>query len=395
MAVAFPGKFATSRITKANAVQSLRRDGSLAADRKRLTEFPMTPVPFGAPARIWRDSDSLRIAAQAILALAAGWWLLGQFASVLRPLLIAVFLCYVLLPSYSRLRRRRVPVSVAVGLLAGSAIVLLLLIGLFVYGNALNLAEEGPVLQAQAVKMFQDTHRAIGATFPEMMASANTKRPEEYLAEKMPLLLQGAVNVALGGLIEAAVAGLYLLFLLLGAERLPNRVRAAYAPERAEQLLHVAGRINSAIISYLKAKCLSSLVFAVPVWLVLMFCGVKFAMLWAVITFICNFIPYIGSAIAYSLPVAFALLQFGGSSWAFVVAFALLAIHLVCATLIEPLMLGRAVGLSPLVVLAALAVWGLVWGLPGMVLAVPLTVVAKIVMENFEATRPIAKLVEE
>jgi AI-2 transport protein TqsA len=355
----------------------------------------MTPESPTVPARHWRNPGSLKVAAQAIVALAAGWWLLGQFASVLRPLLIAVFLCYVLLPSYSRLRRRRVPVGVAVGLLAGTAILGLLLIGLFAYGNALNLAEDGPVLQAQAIQLFKDAQNAIGANTPNWMASGNSKRPEEYLAEKMPLVLQGAVNIALGGLIEAAVAGLYLLFLLLAAERLPARVRAAYAPERAEQLLHVAGRINSAIISYLKAKFLSSLVFAVPVWLVLMLCGVKFAMLWAVTTFICNFIPYIGSAIAYSLPVAFAMLQFGGSSWAFAVAGALLAIHLVCSMLIEPLMIGRAVGLSPLVVLAALAVWGLVWGLPGMVLAVPLTVVAKIVMENIEATRPIAKLVEE
>ncbi len=354
----------------------------------------MTPDPMPTPARPWRDPGSLQVAAQLVLAAAAGWWLLGEFASVLRPLLIAVFLCYVLMPTYSRLRRKRVPVGVAVGLLAGSAIVVLLLVALFAYANVLSLAEEGPRLQSQAVRLFQGAHEALGG-LPPWLRSDGGKRPEEYLTEKMPALLQGAVNVALGGLIEAAVAGLYLLFLLLGAEKLPARVRAAYPPERAEQLLHVAGRVNAAIISYLKAKCLSSLVFAVPVWLVLALCGVKFAVLWAVLTFACNFIPYVGSAIAYGLPVAFAMLQFGGSSAAFVVAGALLAIHLVCAMLIEPLLIGRAVGLSPLVVLAALAVWGLVWGLPGMVLAVPLTVVAKIAMENIEATRPIAKLAEE
>ena len=66
-----------------------------------------------------------------------------------------------------------------------------------------------------------------------------------------------------------------------------------------------------------------------------------------------------------------------------------------CATLIEPMLIGRAVGLSPLVVLAALAVWGLVWGLPGMVLAVPLAVMVKIVLENIEITRSFAKMVEE
>jgi AI-2 transport protein TqsA len=352
------------------------------------------PSPESRPSR----PDSLAIAARIVVLVACGWWLLGEFAAVLRPLLIAVFLCYVLLPTYSRLRRRNVPTALAVILLAGSACGALLVLALFVYGNVLSLAEEGPALQSQAVKLAGRVHDMLGATLPDWLAreaDGGGKRPEEFLAAKVPGLLQSAVNVALGGLIEAAVAGLYLLFLLLGAERLPGRVRRAYDPERAERILAVAGRINSAIISYLKAKCLSSLLFAVPVWLALTFFGVKFAVLWAVLTFICNFIPYVGSVVAYALPVAFATLQFAGAPAAAGVAVVLLLVHLACAMLVEPMLIGRAVGLSPLVVLAALAVWGLVWGLPGMVLAVPLTVVAKIVLEHIEMTRPFAKLVEE
>ncbi len=77
------------------------------------------------------------------------------------------------------------------------------------------------------------------------------------------------------------------------------------------------------------------------------------------------------------------------------VAVGLLACHLVSASVVEPMILGRAVGLSPLVILGSLAFWGLLWGLPGMFLAVPLTVVAVIVMGHFQLTRPVAKLVSE
>jgi len=69
------------------------------------------------------------------------------------------------------------------------------------------------------------------------------------------------------------------------------------------------------------------------------------------------------------------------------VAVLLLGVQIASATLIEPLLIGHAVGLSPLLILAALAVWGTLWGLPGMFLAVPLTVVLKIVLHNIEATR--------
>lgn len=350
------------------------------------------------PGAHWRDGTSLQLAAQAVVVVAGGWWMLGELASVLRPLLIAVFLCYVLMPSYTRLRRRGVPTPITIAVLAGTAILAIMLVSLFAYANVIALAEDGPALQAQALTMFHELKGSFGDNLPAWMTdgrSNDSDRSAQNLAGRLQSWLQIAANAALGGLVEAAVAGLYLLFLLLGAERLPNRVRNAYEPDEAERILQIAGRINSAIISYLKAKFLSSLIFAVPVWLVLTLFGVKFAVLWAVLTFACNFIPYVGSVVAYSLPVAFAMLQYGGSGTAFGVAAALLAIHLVCAMLIEPMLIGRAVGLSPLIVLAALAVWGLVWGLPGMVLAVPLTVVVKIVFENIEMTRPIAKLVEE
>jgi AI-2 transport protein TqsA len=346
----------------------------------------------------WRNPTALRTAACVVVVLAGGWWLLGQLAAVLRPLLIAVFLAYVLLPSYSRLRRANVSAPVALTVLAGSALGLLFVVSIFVYANLLSLYDEAPALKTRALELAADAQRAVTDHAPAWLAppqGSDSKRPEEFLAERMPGVLQDMVNVALGGLVEGAVAGLYLLFLLIGAEKLPGRIRQAYPPDRAEEILDVAGRINSAIISYLKAKTLSSLVFAVPVWLVLTFCGVKFAVLWAVLTFICNFIPYIGSVVAYCVPVAFAVLQFGGTGMAVGVAVGLLAIHVVCATVIEPMLIGRAVGLSPLIVLAALAVWGLLWGLPGMVLAVPLTVVAKIVLDHIAMTRPLAKMMEE
>jgi AI-2 transport protein TqsA len=90
--------------------------------------------------------------------------------------------------------------------------------------------------------------------------------------------------------------------------------------------------------------------------------------------------------------VAFAFLQYDVGWRPVAMAGVLLAVHVGSATVAEPMILGRAVGLSPLVILAALSVWGMLWGLPGMFLAVPLTVVVKIVCEHIEATRPVARL---
>ena len=222
---------------------------------------------------------------------------------------------------------------------------------------------------------------------------AESGRPfEEKVGEFITEGTRTALAAAGGGLVEALTAGLYLLFFLLESDRFADRIHAAYGPARAESILHVARRINAAIIGYLKAKVKASLLLAVAVWLVLTACGVKFSLLWAVLTFACNFIPYLGSVIAVSLPVGFAFLQLDFGARPVVAASLLVVCHVASATVIEPLILGRAVGLSPVIILASLSAWGLLWGLPGMLLAVPLTVVIRLAAENVEATTQAARL---
>jgi AI-2 transport protein TqsA len=343
------------------------------------------------PHRHWTNPETLRIAAYSVIIAAGTWFLLGELKSVLRPLLMAVFLGYVLLPYYSRLRRR-MPAMLALGLLAGGATLMLALLAAAVTGNLIDLTEQAPALKERAVRVVRGVSEWV-RTLPFAPPRVDTDRqPEEVLADRLTDQALTALNVAAVSLPEVLAVGLYLLFLLLESGRFPERVRRAYPEARAEQILDVFGRINAANISYLKAKFVSSVLLAVPVGLVLWFAGVKFAVLWAVLTFVCNFIPYIGSAVAYTLPVAFAFTQSDGLAKPVVVAGLLAAAHVLSASVLEPMLLGRAVGLSPLVILAALTVWGVLWGLPGMFLAVPLTVVVKIVLENLDMTRPLAEL---
>src|SRR5262249_44028005 len=164
------------------------------------------------------------------------------------------------------------------------------------------------------------------------------------------------------------------LFLLLEAGRFPHRVRGAFPTDRADQIMVVAGSINAAIAGYFKVKVKASLALAVPVTVVLWLFGVKFALFWGVLTFFFNFIPYLGSVVSCSLPSLLAFLDFDTGWKPAVVMGLLIGIHLSSAYLVEPAMTGRAVGLSPLVILASLSFWYLAWGLTGMFLALPLTV---------------------
>ena len=343
----------------------------------------------------WRDPSTIATfttVALAIIAVAAAWFMMQQLASILRPFFIAVFLAYVLMPYHSRLRKHiRAPASIVV--LASTTTLALLALALTVYASILGLSDELPQLQSRAGSFIREVEELVGQAAPWSQGSnADGRTTNAKLTEHLTRIASSAVAVAVEVLLEVCVVVLYLLFLLLEGSRFPDRVRRAYPPERAEAILDVAGQVSSAIISYLRAKVKSSLALAIPVTIVLWALGVKFALLWGILTFLCNFIPYVGSVIAYSFPVGFAFLLFGARWEPVAVAALLLVCHVASASLVEPLIIGNAVGLSPLVILASLAFWGLLWGMPGMFLAVPLTVVAVIVMDHFASTRTAARL---
>jgi predicted PurR-regulated permease PerM len=122
--------------------------------------------------------------------------------------------------------------------------------------------------------------------------------------------------------------------------------------------------------------------------------GVEFAVMWGVLNFLFNFIPYLGSNVAVSLPIVLSCLQYAEEPWKpLLITLLLLLVQRVVDNFIEPRLTGQKLGLSPLIVLLALAFWGWLWGVVGMIQAVPLTVIGKIILENIRETRLLATLI--
>jgi AI-2 transport protein TqsA len=214
-------------------------------------------------------------------------------------------------------------------------------------------------------------------------------------AARLRAVASSLVNAASSFLAEAFVVAFYLIFLLMEAGRLPKRVREGFSTGQAERLLGVVESVNAGISSYLRAKTLASLITALPVVVVLAAFGVSFPVMWGVLAFVGNFIPYVGTLAALVFPVLLAFLELDTMWQPITVLILLLLSQFVINNLIEPRITAKAVDLSPLVVLISLSFWGLCWGLVGMVLAIPLTVVLKIVWQNMALTRPLARLMSE
>lgn len=185
--------------------------------------------------------------------------------------------------------------------------------------------------------------------------------------------------VAIALVQNSVLVMLFVIFLLLG---------------RTRQLIKhpVFRQIDRDIRRYLVLKTLISLATGVCIWVILTSFGVELALVFGVMTFVLNFIPSIGSIIATILPIPIALVQF--ETLGPVIAIVLLSamVQMIIGNGIDPLLMGQNLNLSPVTILAALVFWGLLWGVVGMLLAAPLTAILRIVLAQFETTRPMSEL---
>jgi AI-2 transport protein TqsA len=354
------------------------------------------PVADGRLARLRRELTPLYALAAAVVCAAGGWYLLKELAPLLRPLFLAVFLAYTILPVHRRLSEW-VPSRLAGLLLALLTAAAVLGMAALVYGNLVALSGELPRVIDRARGLIEGV-RAWGrdhlpARVFELVSHPG--RTEADTTARLMAIASGLVNAAAGFLAEAVVVGLYLIFLLIEARHFAARVQAGFVPEQADRVLGIVGSINGAMASYLRAKTLASLVTALPIVAILWAFGVPFPGMWGVLAFVGNFIPYVGSLVALLLPVLLAFLELEPIWLPLAVLMLLVLVQLVTNNIVEPRLTAQAVDLSPLVVLVALAFWTLCWGVVGMVLAVPLTVMLKIVWENIALTRPLARLMAQ
>jgi AI-2 transport protein TqsA len=172
---------------------------------------------------------------------------------------------------------------------------------------------------------------------------------------------------------------IFLVFLLAG--------------ESAERKPHpVLDEVLSKISRYLVLKSLLSLVTGVGVTLILIAFDVEMAVLIGLLTFLLNFIPNVGFLLSTVLPLPLIFIEYGFGGRFLAVLILSLVVQLIMGNFLEPRYLGESMDLHPVTILVFLIFWGLVWGVAGMFLAVPITAVMKIILDRFSTTKPVAEL---
>lgn len=189
---------------------------------------------------------------------------------------------------------------------------------------------------------------------------------------------------------------LYVLFFIIEQSAFGGKMEAlGLGLDQPNRLSVVLKEVNTAMRTYLGVKTLTSLLTAILSWIVLVAIGLDFALFWAFLIFLFNYIPSIGSITATGLPALLALVQFDSLSPFLIVALGVSAIQVMIGNVLEPRLMGDNLNISPLVVVLSLILWSLLWGVVGMLLSVPITVAIIIICAQFPSTRKVAILLSK
>lgn len=346
-----------------------------------------TPSKSASASRASAESVTTRNAAVCLAVIAAGaalYWLRG----ILTPLALAIFLL-VMIDGFVRLLKTRAPMLPGWAPLTIALVVwvgFVVLTAFIVADNATSFVGQVQEYSPRLTGLIERISTALGVETPPSL---------QYLVAQLDLaarvgpFLQGMQNFAS----DAAFVLIYLGFLIASRAGFQKKIVRLF-PQKAERAdaLEVFQRIRNGVEQYLWIQTVTGFIIAAASWVVMAMVGLDNAFFWAFLIFVAGYIPVIGGAVGVLVPPIFALIQFPTFGPAIILFAALNVINFIVANVILPRMQGQSLNLDPVVVLLALAFWGAIWGVAGMFLSTPLTVMAMVILAQFKGTEWIAIL---
>jgi predicted PurR-regulated permease PerM len=365
----------------------------LLAEKQMIVPNTQAPADNNAAADgrdLARFQKRLNLLAASSIILVALVYLLQTFAMVLQQLLIALFIVYLIMPPYYWLVRRGAsPLLSRILILAGIVLAFAVL-GVVVGGSLADLEAKLPRYREALNRVMHETAAKIPGLGDKAREWWDTDTP--HTLDQFIQFAQVGLQALSNFLSQFFVVVIYLLFILAERAGVRQRVVQAFRPEQVRHIQELVERINASITQYVVVKTLMSLLAGLVAWVVLVAFGVDYAGLWGLITFLFNFIPYLGSIVATVLPLVLSLVQFEDPLRSLALLALLVLPQSAIAYLIEPRLAGKALDLSPFVIILSLAFWGSLWGIVGMILAVPLVVTGKTILDQVLVTRPLGRM---
>ena len=324
-------------------------------------------------------------------------FLVGLFLRLARPILVpfamALLIAFAVSPGVDHLVRLKVPRSLSLTAVLLVSFAVLYLIGTVFYAGGKSFAAELPSF----TEMIRSFLERIDAAVPDPRLKAGlTEWIQGLNVGQAGAVLVSALGPFLDFMSDLLLVFIFMIFILGGRGRLLRKFAVAFPPEQSETLSRTVLRIDREVQRYIAVKSLANVLIGLLVAAVLGLFGIRFAVLFGVLALLFNYVPGLGAVVSVALPVIVAAFLEGTFTFKVAAALVLLtAVHLAVHRVLEPRLMGKeGRRLSHLLILFSLFFGAWLWGIPGMILAVPALTAARIVFENVPALRPVGTLMD-
>ncbi len=306
-------------------------------------------------------------------------------SSFILPVIVAMMLSFVFLPIIKKLNTKaKIPWTLS------SIIVIVLFLFAFIGISSLlgsgvgSIVNEYPKYESKFLSVYKLIADRLNLEFDageSFITNLWKNLQVQKYAQKAAVFLSSGV-VSFGKSLFLII--IMIIFIEIEMNLTKEKLHNAFTSDK-DKFSKISHQIVNDTVRYVSIKFYISLSTGLLVFLTTWIVGMDFPIVWAFIAFVMNFIPVFGSIISVGITTLFALLQFSPvfAKAIFILVF-LTTINMILGNIIEPRIEGKNLGLSPFVILVSLSLWGYIWGFLGMILAVPLTVIIKIVCENID-----------
>ncbi len=322
-------------------------------------------------------------------------YLLKILSSIFIPLIVALFLAMTLLPMMRALGKKNIPnaISIIIAILILTTLICLMFIALRIGFREIEDVDasfwQEVLLKINSTLIPIIDFWGIGTTSNENSINAilQSKEVTDAMTNAAPKIL-GAANRSVT---MFAMTIFYLLLLLAGTLNVQKIMEDTIFKKRLPSMRAFLA-IEKSLFKFIIVKTLISLGTGIFFSIACYAFDIKFPVFWGLMTFALNFIQMIGSVISTAIVSLFAVAQLDptGSLFAFIII--LIGIQVVFGSVLEPIFMGKTFSINTITILVMLMIWGYLWGIPGLILSVPITVVLKTVFSNMPGTKVISRI---
>jgi len=326
----------------------------------------------------------------AVIAFVLVVWALRASAIITMPVAFALFLTIVCLPVQRRFEKVLPHWLSVVGVLLMLVGILAALGGVAFFAIR-QVSERGPE--------YADRFRQHADAVQQWMQRRGLSSGESLVPSEM--MFENAMGWVTTGLTTLWGVGAFLGFtlflvglMLLEMRRWRQKTQETFSSEASRTTMQTCHEIVGTLQRYLTSHTAISAASGILQGLWCLVLGVDFALLWALTAFLLNYLPNIGSLISFIPPTLMAFIQYD-AAWAGVTVACLAGTDMIMGNVVAPLVQGKSLRLSPVVILVSVVFWGWVWGVMGAVLSVPITASLVIICLHVEGLRPIGRMLSE